>query len=112
MVETHVRQDTAGGGEYLRLHPENPRYFLFRGRPRVLITAGEHYGSVINLDFDYLTYLDTLRSWGFNSTRVFARFTGMSDERLLARQEALVRRIAAALRDADTVYFIALWITA
>jgi hypothetical protein len=38
----------------IRLHPENPRYFLFRGQPTVLITAGEHYGSVINLDFDFV----------------------------------------------------------
>lgn len=30
----------------LRLNPNNPRYFEFRGKPAVLITSGEHYGAV------------------------------------------------------------------
>jgi hypothetical protein len=37
----------------------------------VLITSGEHYGAVLNPDFDYVTYLDTLQAKGFNITRVF-----------------------------------------
>jgi len=52
--------------EPLRLHPDNPRYFEFRGQPAVLITSGEHYGAVINLDFDYIAYLDELEDHGFN----------------------------------------------
>jgi len=56
----------------LRLHPENPHYFLFRGRPTVLITSGEHYGAVINLDFDYKAYLAELRRHDLNLTRTFA----------------------------------------
>ncbi len=55
----------------LSLHPENPHYFLFRGKPAVLITSGEHYGAVINQDFNYVKYLDTLAKNGFNLTRVF-----------------------------------------
>ena len=55
----------------LRLHPENPHYFLFRGRPTILISSGEHYGAVINLDFDYRMYLDTLQEAGLNHTRLF-----------------------------------------
>lgn len=43
-----------------QLHPDNPRYFLFRGRPTVVVTSGEHYGAVLNLDFDFRRYLDTL----------------------------------------------------
>jgi hypothetical protein len=39
-------------------HPDNPRYFLYRGRPRVLITATEHYGAVLNRNFDYAAYLE------------------------------------------------------
>ena len=53
----------------LRLHPENPHYFLFRGKPTVLIASGEHYGAVLNQDFDYLTYLDTMKAEGMNLTR-------------------------------------------
>lgn len=53
------------------LHPDNPHYFLFRGKPTLLITSGEHYGAVLNLDFDYAKYLDTLRAEGMNHTRTF-----------------------------------------
>jgi hypothetical protein len=62
----------AGAAEPLRLHPDNPRYFLFRGKPTVLVTSGEHYGAVLNLDFDYIAYLDTLADAGLNHTRVWA----------------------------------------
>src|SRR5687768_7389356 len=58
--------------EPIRLHPDNPHYFLFRGRPAVLVTAGEHYGAVLNRDFDYVRYLDVLKAHGFNLTRTFA----------------------------------------
>ncbi len=54
------------------LHPANPHYFLFRGRPTVLITSAEHYGAVLNLDFDYLPYLDALAAYGMNATRIYA----------------------------------------
>ncbi len=53
----------------IRLHPENPHYFLFRERPTVLITSGEHYGAVLNPDFDYITYLNVLAADGLNLTR-------------------------------------------
>lgn len=56
----------------LRLHPENPHYFLFRNRPTVLVTSGEHYGAVINLDFEYKTYLAELQRHHLNLTRTFA----------------------------------------
>lgn len=56
----------------LALHPNNPHYFLFREKPTVLITSGEHYGAVINLDFDYVKYLDTLAADGLNLTRTFS----------------------------------------
>ena len=57
--------------EPLRLHPQNPHYFLFRGKPTVLVTSGEHYGAVINLDFKYDIYLDALAADGLNLTRLF-----------------------------------------
>ena len=58
--------------EPLALLPENPHYFLFRGKPTVLITSGEHYGAVLNADFDYVKYLDTLAADGLNLTRTFS----------------------------------------
>jgi hypothetical protein len=63
---------TASAAEPLKLHPDNPHYFLFRGRPTVLITSGEHYGAVLNRDFDYVRYLDELRARGLNLTRTFS----------------------------------------
>jgi hypothetical protein len=56
----------------LKLHPDNPHYLWFRDRPTVLITSGEHYGAVLNSGFDYLPYLDELKSHTFNLTRTFA----------------------------------------
>jgi len=56
----------------IRLHPDNPHYFLWRGKPTVLITSGEHYGAVMNLDLDYVRYLDELKACGFNLTRTFS----------------------------------------
>jgi hypothetical protein len=55
----------------LALHPDNPRYFLFRGKPTVVVTSGEHYGAVLNLDFDFAIYLDTLDKAGLNGTRTW-----------------------------------------
>ncbi len=58
--------------EPIRLHPENPHYFLFRSKPTVLVTSGEHYGAVLNLDFDYKKYLKTLAADRLNLTRTFS----------------------------------------
>ncbi|HSV73882.1 MAG TPA: hypothetical protein VLH79_09000, partial [Chthonomonadales bacterium] len=65
----------------IRLHPANPSYFLWRGKPTVLVTSAEHYGAVVNLDFDTVRYLDTLRRDGLNYTRIFtgAYVEGPSD---------------------------------
>ena len=58
-------------GQPLALHPENPHYFQYRGKPTIIITSAEHYGAVLNLDFDYKKYLRTLAADGLNNTRVF-----------------------------------------
>ena len=49
----------------------NPHYFTYKGKPSLLITSAEHYGSVLNLDFDYAKYLNELSAKGLNLTRVF-----------------------------------------
>lgn len=53
----------------INLHPANPHYYLFNGKPTILITSAEHYGAVVNLDFDYVKYLDALKAYGMNYTR-------------------------------------------
>jgi len=60
-----------GADQPIQLHPDNPHYFLWRGQPTVLITSGEHYGAVLNADFDYVKYLDTLAQDHLNLTRMF-----------------------------------------
>ncbi|MBL7969116.1 MAG: hypothetical protein JNK09_19095 [Prolixibacteraceae bacterium] len=55
----------------LHLHPENPNYFLYKGKPTILVTSGEHYGAVMNADFDYMKYLQALKGAGLNYTRIF-----------------------------------------
>ena len=57
--------------ETLRLLTENPRYLEYKGNPLILITSAEHYGAMVNLDFDYKLYMETLRKEGFNYTRIF-----------------------------------------
>jgi hypothetical protein len=62
----------AAQGSPISLHPDNGHYFLFRGRPTVLVTSAEHYGAVLNGDFDYVRYLDELKAHDLNLTRTFS----------------------------------------
>ena len=71
----HIQSTFAAPAETARpisLDPQNPHYFLFRGKPTVLITSTEHYGAVMNADFYYPLYLNELQSYGFNLTRLFS----------------------------------------
>jgi len=53
----------AAGSQPLRLDPGNQHYFSFRRHPTVLVTSGEHYGAVLNLDFNYRLYSITGSIW-------------------------------------------------
>lgn len=66
----HVVADEPAGP--MALHPDNPHYFVWRGEPTMLITSGEHYGALLNLDFDYVKYFDALKKDGLNHTRTFS----------------------------------------
>jgi hypothetical protein len=61
----------ASAAQPIRLYPANPHYFEYRGKPAVLVTSAEHYGAVLNLDFDYKRYLRTLAQDRLNLTRIF-----------------------------------------
>lgn len=76
----------------LRLHPKNPHYFQFRGKPTVLITSGEHYGALLNLDFDYGPYFDELQSHGLNLTRTFSGVYRESPESFNIKNNTLAPR--------------------
>lgn len=53
----------------ISLNEKNPHYFTYQNKPTILITSGEHYGAVMNPDFDYTIYLETLQKDGLNLTR-------------------------------------------
>ncbi len=57
--------------EPLKLDPQNPHYLNFRGKPVALVTSGEHYGALVNLDFNNSKYLQELQRNHLNLTRVF-----------------------------------------
>jgi len=61
----------AAAAEPLHAHPTNPRVVVFRGRPTLLVGSTEHYGAVLNPDFDYRRYLDTVAAAGLNLIRLF-----------------------------------------
>jgi hypothetical protein len=58
----------------IRVHPQNPKLFEFRGAPRVLLTATEHYGAVMNRRFAFERYLADAAAKGMTLTRLFMLF--------------------------------------
>ena len=67
--------------EALRINPDNPKYFLFRGKPLVLISASEHYGSIINRPFDFRKYLADAAEHNMTMTRTFLLFRELQSAR-------------------------------
>ena len=68
---TFAAGNTYAANEPLKLHPNNGRYFMFRGQRTVLIGSSEHYGAVINAGFNYITYLNEIQNKNLNVVRVF-----------------------------------------
>jgi len=67
IIPTYAQQNEAP----IRIHPENPHYFLYRGKAVALVASAAHYGAVINAEFDYHKYLAALDAAGMNYTRMF-----------------------------------------
>ena len=65
----------------VRIDPDNPKYLLFRGKPLTLVSASEHYGSVINRPFDYEKYLDDAVAHKITMTRTFLLYREMQSAR-------------------------------
>lgn len=57
--------------EAVKIDPANPKYLLFRGQPLILLSASEHYGSVVNRPFDFEKYLDDAQAHKMTMTRTF-----------------------------------------
>src|SRR5215813_8171832 len=65
----------------VRIDPANPKYLLFRDKPLLLISASEHYGSVINRPFDYEKYLADAANHKMTMTRTFLLFRELQSAR-------------------------------
>ena len=57
--------------EPIRVSSANPHYFERDGKPLVLVTSDHHYGAVIDADFDFAAYLDSIAAAGMNLTRIY-----------------------------------------
>ena len=71
----------ASAQEAVRISPENPKYLLFRDKPLALVSASEHYGSVINRPFDYEKYLNDTAAHKITMTRTFLLYREMQSAR-------------------------------
>ena len=65
----------------IRIHPENSKYFLFRGQPLVLITGTEHYGAVQNRRVDYVKYLEDTADKKITLSSLFLLFREQQSSR-------------------------------
>jgi hypothetical protein len=84
-TESVASGETSGAagadGTPISIHPENPKYFLFRGKPLVLIAASEHYGSVVNRRFDFERYLAEAADKKQTMTRTFLLYRELQSAR-------------------------------
>jgi hypothetical protein len=55
----------------VRICRDNKHYFSYHDKPLVLITSDQHYGAVIDRDFDDVKYLEYLADNGLNLTRIY-----------------------------------------
>ncbi|HVN80572.1 MAG TPA: hypothetical protein VMW38_16365 [Terriglobia bacterium] len=62
---------TATYAQPISVCPANPHYFMYKGKPILLITSDHHYGAVIDRDFDYAKFLKYLGDNGMNLTRIY-----------------------------------------
>ncbi len=81
----------------IAIHPDNPKYFLFRDRPLALVTASEHYGSVVNRAFDFERYLADAADKHQTLTRTFLLFR---EQQSLAQSQFADQARVARLRRA------------
>ena len=70
-IITYFLISAALSAQPISLHPDNPHYFKYKGKPFIIVSSSEHYGAVINPDFDIIRYLDALQKDGMTYTRLF-----------------------------------------
>jgi hypothetical protein len=65
----------------VRIDADNPKYLWFRGKRLALISASEHYGSVINRPFDFEKYLADAAQHKMTMTRTFLLYRELQSAR-------------------------------
>ncbi len=65
----------------VKIASESPKYLSFRGKSLGLISASEHYGSVINRPFDYEKYLADAARHKMTMTRTFLLYRELQSSR-------------------------------
>ncbi len=81
LIFASVIATSAQNQDAVKIHPDNPKYLLFRGKPLALISASEHYGSVINRPFDFEKYLDDAAAHNMTMTRTFLLYRELQSAR-------------------------------
>jgi hypothetical protein len=76
-----LSEQRLAGQAALAIHPDNPKYFLFRKRPLVLLAASEHYGSIVNRRFDFERYLYEAAATKQTVTRTFLLYRELQSAR-------------------------------
>ena len=71
LIGLSVLAGAATQAQIVTVDSTNPHYYNYQGKPTLLITSAEHYGGVINLDFNYVKYFDALQKYGLNYTRIY-----------------------------------------
>ena len=77
------KDEAAKQGQVFSIHPDNPRCFLYKGKPFKILTSAEHYGAVMNTEFDYAVYLKEMKRTGQNQTRVFTFYRELWGQKTL-----------------------------
>jgi uncharacterized protein DUF6298 len=80
-ADANAAENVSTASPPISTHPDNPKYFLFRGKPLILVTATEHYGSVINRPFDFERYLADAAEKHQTLTRTFLLFRELQNAR-------------------------------
>lgn len=101
----------------ITLHKENPHYFQYNGRTLALVTSAEHYGAVLNLNFDYRKYLESLAKEGMNYTRIFTGIYfeisgesfGIQNNTLAPMQGRVITPWVSSVENGKTVYDLTRW---
>ncbi len=79
----------------MKPYSKNTHYIEHKGKPIAVVGSGEHYGAVLNADFDFIPYLDEMAKHGLNQCRIFSGTYrevpgefGIEDNMLAPRLEA------------------------